>query len=159
VTAAPPTSASSVNRTERTAGIIDDDKRKKRELIAKGKAKGFLTHDDVSEHLPTASVAQIDDWLSLLSGEGIEIVDAAPKLEVADPEAPGDGPEDQDGEDADKDDADGDEDEDALADSTTSDPVRLYLRRWAWWPCSPGRARLRSPSGWRRGSGASWRSF
>ncbi|HVZ87326.1 MAG TPA: RNA polymerase sigma factor RpoD [Polyangia bacterium] len=106
---------------------MDDDKRKKRELIAKGKAKGFLTHDDVSEHLPQASAAQIDDWLSLLSGEGIEIVEAAPKLEVADPAVPEDGEE---GEEAGSDDADGqDEDEDALADAPTSDPVRVYLRK------------------------------
>src|SRR5579871_4273230 len=116
-------------------GIIDDDKRKKRELVAKGKAKGFLTHDDVSEHLPKASAAQIDDWLSLLSGEGIEIVESAPKLEVGDPEASEDGREGEDGEDADEDDQakddgqDEDEDEDARGDSSTSDPVRLYLRK------------------------------
>ncbi len=56
----------------------------------------------------------------MLSGEGIEIVESAPKLEVAEPEAPEDGEE---GEDADKDDADD------LGDSSTSDPVRLYLRK------------------------------
>ena len=114
-----------MKHTERDV-IIDDDKRKKRELIAKGKAKGFLTHDDVSEHLPKASAAQIDDWLSLLSSEGIEIVDSAPKLEVADPEAP----EDEESEDAEKVDADDqDEDEDAPGDSSSIDPVRLYLRK------------------------------
>jgi hypothetical protein len=67
VVAASPTSAGSARHTDRTA-IIDDDKRKKRELIAKGRAKGFLTHDDVSEHLPKASAAEVDDWLSALSG-------------------------------------------------------------------------------------------
>ncbi len=61
----------------------------------------------------------------MLSGEGIEIVDLAPKLEVAEPEAPEDGEE---GEDADKDDADGQDDDDP-GDSSTSDPVRLYLRK------------------------------
>ncbi len=63
----------------------------------------------------------------MLSGEGIEIVEAAPKLEVADPAVPEDGEE---GEEAGSDDADGqDEDEDALADAPTSDPVRVYLRK------------------------------
>jgi len=61
----------------------------------------------------------------LLSGEGIEIADAAPKLEVAEPDVAEDVEE---GEDADKDDADGHGDED-LGDSSTSDPVRLYLRK------------------------------
>ena len=130
--AASPTSAGSARHTDRTA-IIDDDKRKKRELIAKGRAKGFLTHDDVSEQLPKASAAEVDDWLSALSGEGIEIVDSAPRLGVGDPEAPSDGEDGEDGEAA----ADGEkagaddqeEDEDAAGDSSTSDPVRLYLRR------------------------------
>jgi len=71
----------------------------------------------------------------LLSGEGIEIVESAPKLEVGDPEASEDGREGEDGEDADEDDQakddgqDEDEDEDARGDSSTSDPVRLYLRK------------------------------
>jgi RNA polymerase primary sigma factor len=62
----------------------------------------------------------------LLSGEGIEIVDSAPKVAVAGPEAPEDGEED--GEEDDEDDED-DGDEDALGDSSASDPVRLYLRK------------------------------
>jgi len=66
--------------------------------------------------LPKASSSQLDDWLSSLSDEGIEIVESSPKLEVADPGAPAD-------------DEDSQEDEDADSDSSTSDPVRLYLRR------------------------------
>jgi RNA polymerase primary sigma factor len=65
----------------------------------------------------------------LLAGEGIEIVDAAPKRVVADPEASEDGQdvEEEDGEAADEDDEA--EDEDAGGDSSTGDPVRLYLRK------------------------------
>ena len=42
-----------------------------------GKAKGFLTYDEVNDHMPEDIVSsdQIDDWLSAFSGEGIEIVD------------------------------------------------------------------------------------
>ena len=52
--------------------------RKKRDLIAIGKAKGFLTYDEVNDHMlaSTGSADQIDDWMSILGGEGIEMVDS-----------------------------------------------------------------------------------
>src|ERR1043165_3646606 len=62
-----------------------ESERKKRELITMGKAKGFLTYDEVNEHMPENIVSsdQMDDWLSAFSGEGIEIVDSASKIKVA----------------------------------------------------------------------------
>jgi RNA polymerase primary sigma factor len=101
-----------------------DSERKKRELIAIGKAKGFLTSDEVNEHMPEsiASSEEMDDWLSALSNEGIEIVDSASKTKVVDNGADEVAPdEDEDGEDKEEEDADGT--------SPTSDPVRLYLRK------------------------------
>src|SRR4051812_3246482 len=73
--AAKPTKKSSMKESER----------KKRELITMGKAKGFLTYDEVNEHMPENIVSsdQMDDWLSAFSGEGIEIVDSSSKLKVA----------------------------------------------------------------------------
>ena len=46
-----------------------ESERKKRELITMGKAKGFLTYDEVNEHMPEDIVSsdQIDDWLSAFS--------------------------------------------------------------------------------------------
>ena len=88
----------------------DEGERKKRELITLGRAKGFLTDDEVSEQLPDGigSSAVMDDWLSAFAAEGIEIVgksaaEAAPQ-------------EDKEGDDADR-------------YSTSVDPVRLYLRK------------------------------
>jgi hypothetical protein len=51
-----------------------------------GKAKGFLTYDEVNDHMPENIVSsdQIDDWLSTLGGEGIEIVDASNQVKVED---------------------------------------------------------------------------
>ena len=62
-----------------------ESERKKRELITMGKAKGFLTYDEVNEHMPENIISsdQMDDWLSAFSGEGIEIVDSSSKLKVA----------------------------------------------------------------------------
>ena len=59
------------------ASSSKESERKKRELITMGKAKGFLTYDEVNEHMPENIVSsdQMDDWLSAFSGEGIEIVD------------------------------------------------------------------------------------
>src|SRR6476620_3000105 len=61
-----------------------ETERKKRELITMGKAKGFLTYDEVNEHMPESIVSsdQMDDWLSAFSGEGIEIVDSSWKVKV-----------------------------------------------------------------------------
>jgi RNA polymerase primary sigma factor len=84
---------------------------KKRELIAIGKAKGFLTDDEVNEQLPDSlSPALMDEWLSAFAAEGIEIVGRS----AADAEAKKE--EAKEGEDADR-------------YSTTVDPVRLYLRK------------------------------
>jgi RNA polymerase primary sigma factor len=124
---------------------------KKRQLIAMGKAKGFLTYDEVSEHMPKMSSSQTDDWLSALSAEGIEITDSPPKGTVAkkggrkaavaaeDPEAEADGEEvvvakgKGDGEDEDEAEvgakAEAEEEDDAAGASATIDPVRLYLRK------------------------------
>ena len=69
----------------KSPGATKESERKKRELITMGKAKGFLTYDEVNEHMPESIVSsdQMDDWLSAFSGEGIEIVDSSSKLKVA----------------------------------------------------------------------------
>src|SRR5687767_9564938 len=63
-----------------------ESERKKRELITMGKAKGFLTYDEINDHMPENIVSsdQIDDWLSTLGGEGIEVVDSASQVKVTD---------------------------------------------------------------------------
>src|SRR3954462_1076382 len=71
--------------SKRSASSNKESERKKRELITMGKAKGFLTYDEVNEHMPENIISsdQMDDWLSAFSGEGIEIVDSSSKLKVA----------------------------------------------------------------------------
>src|SRR5579871_5750168 len=55
-----------------------DTERQKQKLITMGKAKGYVTYDEVNDHMPDEIVSsdQIDDWLSTLGDEGIEVVDA-----------------------------------------------------------------------------------
>src|SRR5436190_13312252 len=111
-----------------------ESERKKRELITMGKAKGFLTYDEVNEHMPENIISsdQMDDWLSAFSGEGIEIVDSSSKLKVAgkgeaaDAEA-ADEEEAEEAETAKKEEAEEEEDSDGY--SKTNDPVRMYLRK------------------------------
>ena len=110
-----------------------ESEQKKRELITMGKAKGFLTYDEVNEHMPESIVSsdQMDDWLSAFSGEGIEIVDSSSKLKV--PEKNGESDDaDEDSDDVEtaaskKEEAE--EEEDADGYSKTNDPVRMYLRK------------------------------
>jgi RNA polymerase primary sigma factor len=107
-----------------------ESERKKRELITMGKAKGFLTYDEVNEHMPENIVSsdQMDDWLSAFSGEGIEIVDSSSKLKVTKGEGEGDADDDEEEEvEAKKEEPE--EEEDADGYSKTNDPVRMYLRK------------------------------
>ena len=111
-----------------------ESERKTRELITRGKAKGFLTYDEVNEHMPEsiASPQQMDDCLAAFSAAGIEIVDSASKIKVVDK-----GVDDSAAEEAEAEveteeveaKAEAAEDDDADSYSATSDPVRMYLRK------------------------------
>jgi RNA polymerase primary sigma factor len=105
-----------------------ESERKKRELITMGKAKGFLTYDEVNEHMPENIVSsdQMDDWLSAFSGEGIEIVDSSSKLKVAEKT---DSEEEEEEEEVEAKKEEPEEEEDADGYSKTNDPVRMYLRK------------------------------
>jgi RNA polymerase primary sigma factor len=115
--------------TPKVAASQKDGERKKRSLIAVGKAKGFLTHDEVSEAMPdgVASPDLMEDWLSAFADEGIEIIDAPAKIKVVD-KTDGHGEEDEEGDELEaKEDVKEEEDADSYA--PTSDPVRTYMRR------------------------------
>jgi RNA polymerase primary sigma factor len=57
----------------------------KEQLIKLGKSKGFLTYDDVHEALPGEETGpdQMDDVLSALDDEEIEVVDDASNIKIA----------------------------------------------------------------------------
>ena len=54
-------------------------------LVEQGKAKGFLTYDEVNDALPqtTDVTDQMDDVMGVLGDEDIEIVDAATQVKIA----------------------------------------------------------------------------
>ncbi len=109
-------------------------------LIELGKAKGYLTYDEVNNMMPVDIVSsdQIDDWLSALGDEGIEIVDSAAQFKPKGKQQGGGranrpmtGPIDLKDEDKDEVESDGpaSEEDDEYSYSRTSDPVRMYLRK------------------------------
>jgi RNA polymerase primary sigma factor len=107
----------------------DTTERKKQKLIDLGKSKGFLTYDEVNDNMPEDIVSsdQIDDWLSALGDEGIEIVDSASKVRVSSKV-----PTPKVADAIEEDEKDGEEAEDEDYDSgysKTNDPVRMYLRK------------------------------
>ena len=57
------------------------------DLIAKGKAQGYLTYDEVNDYLPDEDVnpEKLDNLLIALDERGIELVDKAPKEIFEDP--------------------------------------------------------------------------
>ena len=112
-----------------------ESERKKRELITMGKAKGFLTYDEVNEHMPENIISsdQMDDWLSAFSGEGIEIVDSSSKLKVAGKgdaaEAEAEAEDEEEAAETASKKEEAEEEEDSDGYSKTNDPVRMYLRK------------------------------
>ena len=103
---------------------------KQLKLIALGKQKGFVTYDEVNEHMPDEVVSseQIDEWLRALGAEGIDIVDTdanqTPRVATAAPDeesvakvaaVAASEKEEQE--------------EDDSTYTRTSDPVRMYLRK------------------------------
>jgi RNA polymerase primary sigma factor len=116
---------------KKAATSSKESERKKRELITMGKAKGFLTYDEVNEHMPENIVSsdQMDDWLSAFSGEGIEIVDSSSKLKVAEKGEGAADAEEEEEEEVEAKKEEPEEEEDADGYSKTNDPVRMYLRK------------------------------
>jgi len=107
-----------------------ESERKKRELITIGRAKGFLTYDEVNDHMPESIVSsdQIDDWLSTLGGEGIEIVDSASQVRVTEKSGGADAEEGRaTPEPVRATEPEEEEEDDGY--SKTNDPVRMYLRK------------------------------
>ncbi len=98
-------------------------------LIELGKSKGFVTYDEVNDHMPedVVSTDQIDGWLSALGEHGIEVVDGTGnrRPDLVD-QPPKEGPLGIGAEKDEKEEVDEDEE---YAYSRTSDPVRMYLRK------------------------------
>jgi RNA polymerase primary sigma factor len=51
-----------------------------KQLIAKGKAQGYLTYAEVNDHLPSDIIdpEQIDDIISMINDMGIQVYEVAP---------------------------------------------------------------------------------
>ncbi|HTJ47008.1 MAG TPA: RNA polymerase sigma factor RpoD [Kofleriaceae bacterium] len=113
------------------AGGGGDADRMRSKLIELGKSKGFVTYDEVNDHMPedVVSTDQIDSWLTALGDAGVEIVDGAggPRRGGGD-DAPKGLDIEKEKEDGDAPSGTPDEDEE-YAYSRTSDPVRMYLRK------------------------------
>jgi len=92
-------------------------------LISIGKEKGYLTYDEVNEHLPSDILSgdQLDDVMTMFGDMDIEIIDSAKKIKYQ---------KQKDAEPA-QEEAEGEEEEKEVetpAVGKTNDPVRLYLR-------------------------------
>src|SRR5262249_44521315 len=107
-----------------------DTERRKQQLITMGKAKGYLTYDEINDQMPEdiVSADQIDDWLSTLGDEGIEIVGNAKVPASRAQKSEAQSKDDVEIEDEDKKE-EGEEEEDLDGYSKTNDPVRMYLRK------------------------------
>src|SRR5690242_7367118 len=89
-----------------------------KKMVAKGKERGYVTYDEVNAALPTEQVSseQIEDTLSMLSEQGINVVESEETDEAASTEEGGENEAR----------ASGNLDDEDIG--RTDDPVRMYLR-------------------------------
>jgi RNA polymerase primary sigma factor len=89
------------------------------------------TYHEVNDRVPESigSSDQIDDWPSTLGGEGIEIVDSASHVKVADRSVPDEGAIEKEVEPEPVRAAEVEEEEEEDGYSKTNDPVQMYLRK------------------------------
>jgi len=116
-------------------GKMSNEMRRKK-LVALGKSKGFLTYEEINDFMPDdiMSSDQIDEWLTALGEEGIDIVDSEEAAEALNASSDDD---DEIGSTKKKkgnsskrvSDVRDDEEDDDTSYSRTSDPVRMYLRK------------------------------
>lgn len=99
---------------------------RKQQLISMGKSKGFVTYDDINDHMADDLISsdQVDDWLSSLGDEGIDVVDADGGLSIQS-SARSSSKNSEFVEDTDK----AEEEEFDELQGKSSDPVRMYLRK------------------------------
>ena len=95
------------------APILDTTNTAVKQLIKKGKERGYVTHDELNQALPQDELSseQIEDVMSSLSEMGVSVVDAAEELETANENETSK--------------ATGNVSDDV---SNSDDPVRMYLR-------------------------------
>ena len=104
------------------------DRKEVKDLLEAGRAKGYLTYDEVNDALPADIVSsdQIDDVMSMFGDNEIEIVDAqkaAQGSETKPTVAASEEPQAKEVEEEEE------KDEDDEPGGKSNDPVRLYLRK------------------------------
>ena len=109
----------------KVAPVVSKQAQQLKDLIAKGKEKGFLTYSEVNDHLPNGIVdpEQIEDIVNMINDMGISVFEKAPDSEslMLNDEV------------VSSDDDAAEEAEEALASvdaefGRTTDPVRMYMR-------------------------------
>ncbi len=103
---------------------MNDQQSQLRQLIAKGKAQGYLTYAEVNDHLPNdiSDPEQIEDFIANINDMGIQVYEAAPDDDALITDAVTVVADDEDAEEV-----------AALASvdsefGRTTDPVRMYMR-------------------------------
>src|SRR5262245_40419621 len=104
----------------------DRDRKEVKQLIDRGKQKGFLTYDEVNDALPSDIISSdtIDDLYTTLEDLDIEVVDSPAKFKLSGREGGSTAKETKA-----KDELFDDEDFDGAGYSKSNDPVRMYLRK------------------------------
>ena len=116
---------SGAEEEQKVLPVVSKQAQQLKDLIAKGKEKGFLTYSEVNDHLPDGIVDpnQIEDIVNMINDMGISVFEKAPDSEslMLNDEV------------VSSDDDAAEEAEEALASvdaefGRTTDPVRMYMR-------------------------------
>jgi RNA polymerase primary sigma factor len=104
------------------------DRKEVKDLLEAGRAKGYLTYDEVNDALPADIVSsdQIDDVMSMFGDNEIEIVDAQKAAQGSETKPTVAASEEPTAKEAEEEE---EKDEDDEPGGKSNDPVRLYLRK------------------------------
>lgn len=124
--------------------MVDGNTEAMQALMAVGKERGYITHDELNKALPQGELTseQIEDFMSELNSIGVNIVDSAESDDGAD-----------------------DEETEKSSGNLSDDARGLMIRcecicvRWAVSNCSHAKARLPLPSESKLGENCSWAGF
>ena len=75
--------AAPIEEVATVAPVVSKQAQQLKDLIAKGKEKGFLTYSEVNDHLPNEfDVEQIEDIVNMINDMGITVFEKAPDTET-----------------------------------------------------------------------------
>ena len=134
--------------SEKDSPLLDLSDQSVKKLLKAGKARGYVTHDELNAVLPSEEVTpdQIEDTMAMLNDMGITVVEQEEGEEAAEARRGGRRPDEEEGRAVMAQSLPVKTETRAEPPSAPTIPCACTCARWARWSCSRARARSPLPS-------------